>query len=292
MYKVHKVRSFPMTSVGGNPAPTVLDARKMSGEDMKSMAAYFGHECGFIMPPEEGSDADLRLRFFVPEHEMEMCGHATIAALWVLRKEGLSHRPTIKFDTMAGRVIGRVPEKGRVSVSQPTATMTEVGESCIPEILNVLNITSADLARSEIINSKTSRIKTMIALKDPKTLHALKPNFEKMETLCDLIGSTGLYPFAEGEMDGLFHSRQFPRASGFPEDAATGIAAAALSFALLRWNMVRKLDHVIIRQGEQMGSASEIHLDFQIEDGTLTGCWLSGECQIDGPVVTFQPSYS
>ena len=36
----------------------------------------------------------------------------------------------------------------------------------------------------------------------------------------------------------IFDARQFPRASGYPEDAATGIAASALSFGLLDNGMV------------------------------------------------------
>ena len=49
----------------------------MSAEDMRQIAERFGHESGFVLPPDPASGADYRFRFFVPRHEMEMCGHAT-----------------------------------------------------------------------------------------------------------------------------------------------------------------------------------------------------------------------
>src|SRR3546814_19694133 len=57
--------------------------------------------------------------------------------------------------------------------------------------------------------------------------------FTEMKAVCDAIESTGLYPFARVTAAGLaFEARQFPKASGYPEDAATGIAATALTGAL------------------------------------------------------------
>lgn len=288
MTEVFMVRSFPIAENGGNPAPTVLDANDMSAEDMRKVATHFGHECGFVLPPSQSDDTDFRFRFFVPHHEMEMCGHATIGALWVLREQNRIKGGRVAIETMAGQVNATVPAEGQISVSQPVAEITEVDPAYIGDVLAVLGLKPSDLARSNMFNACTSRIKTMVALKDISTLHSLTPDFKAMAALCDKIGSTGLYPFAPGGEPFLFHTRQFPRSSGFPEDAATGIAAAALSFSLLRWNMASPADTLTIRQGEAMGRASEIGINFQAEENELVGCRISGVCAIDLPNIMIE----
>ena len=287
MTEVYMVRAFPMSEKGGNPAPIVLDADGMSSEEMRNIATHFGHESGFILTATN-SDTDFKFRFFVPHHEMEMCGHATIAALWVLREEKIIKKSRLSIDTMAGQVNAIVPKMGAISISQPAASITEVDPEYIGDVLVVLGLKSSDLARPNMLNSCTSRIKTMIALKDASILQTLEPDFEAMKSLCDKIGSTGLYPFASGNVPFLFHARQFPRSSGYQEDAATGIAAAALSFSLLKWNMASLTDILCIRQGEAMGCPSEIGINFQTADSEVVGCWISGICEIDLPNVVVE----
>jgi PhzF family phenazine biosynthesis protein len=76
--RVHLVSVFASGPNGGNPAPIVADAAGMSDEDMQAVARASGHESGFVLPAPPGSDCDFGSRFWVPNHEMEMCGHATV----------------------------------------------------------------------------------------------------------------------------------------------------------------------------------------------------------------------
>ena len=90
--------------------------------------------------------------------------------------------------------------------------------------------------------------------------------------MCAQIGSTGLYPYALSGPH-RFDARQFPRASGYPEDAATGIAAAALAFGLLRLGLVAADGPGLhVRQGRAMGRPSRIAVRFRPEGG----CWVGG----------------
>ena len=72
---------------GGNPAPIVVDASELDSEAMRLIAAKHGHESAFVLPGQGG--CDYQFRFFVPNHEMEMCVHATVAAVTVLRDRGI-----------------------------------------------------------------------------------------------------------------------------------------------------------------------------------------------------------
>jgi PhzF family phenazine biosynthesis protein len=128
----------------------------------------------------------------------------------------------------------------------------------------VLGITSNELAHFPIQNARTSRMKTLIPLKDVAVLDGLRPDYRPMEELCERIGSTGLYPYAQADRDRqIIDARQFPKSPGYPEDPATGIAAAALAFGLLANGMVEFSERtIIIRQGRAMKRPSEIRVRF------------------------------
>lgn len=119
-------------------------------------------------------------------------------------------------------------------------------------------------------------------MRDVATLDALVPHLEGIEHACDRVGSTGLYPYApSGDLQ--VDARQFPRASGYPEDPATGIAATALAFELLADGLITANEHTItIRQGRAMGRPSQITVRLDANDTRIDGCWLGG------PVTTWR----
>ena len=75
----------------------------------------------------------------------------------------------------------------------------------------------------------------------------------------------------------IFEARQFPRSSGCQEDAAIGIAAAALAFGLLQSKLIKADDRVVrILQGRAMGRLSEIQVRLGFADGRPLGCLIGG----------------
>jgi PhzF family phenazine biosynthesis protein len=266
---VHFVHVFPAGPDGGNPAPIVVDADGMTDDEMRQVARDHGYEAGFVLTAPEGFD--YALRFWVPNHEMSMCGHATVGAVWVLHRLGRLTKDELTLTTPGGVVNARLAN-GKVEISQPRGVVEPVPR--IDDVLDVLGITEAALAPFPVQNASTARVKTLIPLRDPATLDALRPDFARMREVCDRIGSTGLYPYAPSDpANQVFDARQFPRSSGYPEDAATGIAAAALAFGLLENGLVESTDRPIrIRQGRAMGRPSEITLRFSPD-----GLWLGGD---------------
>lgn len=243
-------------------------------------------------PP--GSGCDYEFRFWVPNHEMSMCGHATVGAAWLLHRSGrLPHDRLnrLAVHTRSGRVEVRIdtdtstPDNAAVEISQPAGRIEPLPDAqrSRDDILDVLGITAAQLAPWPIQNACTSRVKTLIPLASPADLDALQPRFDRIESLCARIGSTGLYPYATFDADRqIFDARQFPRASGYPEDAATGIAASALSFGLLANGLVEASGRTItIRQGRAMKRPSQISVRFNVDDGRPNGCWLGGPVRFE-----------
>jgi PhzF family phenazine biosynthesis protein len=280
--EVQLVSVFAAGPGGGNPAPIVIDAIGMSDAQMQQVARTYGHESGFVLPPPPDSSCDFEFRFWVPNHEMSMCGHATVGAVWLLDHAGKLPQDRLAIWTKSGRVEAHIGKRATggaaVEISQPAGRIEALSDHVKAEILDVLGITPDQLAPFPIHNASTSRVKTLIPLASACDLDRLQPDFARIEGLCERIGSTGLYPYAPSDADRqVFDARQFPKASGYPEDAATGIAAAALSFGLLANGMVEASERPItIRQGRAMHRPSEISIRFQLDKGRPSGCCLGG----------------
>jgi PhzF family phenazine biosynthesis protein len=282
------VRVFPAGPGGGNPAPIVLEADGMNEAQMRAVAAHYGHESGFVLRPTEAG-ADFRMRYFVPAHEMEMCGHATVGALWLLRKAGRWIGETARVQTPSGLVHGHVRNAGTeneyVEITQPRGRLETVDDpALLARIAKVLRVEAQALLPLPVLNASTSRVKTLIALASVAQLDALQPDFAAMRELCDALGSTGLYPYAvQSEEQRVFHARQFPRSSGYPEDAATGIAAAALLFGLHAHGLISAdAQPVTVMQGQAMGSPSEIRVRMALDAaGQPAGCFVGGAVERD-----------
>lgn len=257
--KVIHTTVFGLSPSGGNPAPVVLGADDLGDERMRGMAEEFGAETGFVLRPTR-PDADVRLRFFVPNHEMEICVHDTIAAVTALLGRGELRGSGARVET----VLGVIPvgwEEGEdgflVGVEQFPPAFSERNPAPA-EVAEALRVDEAriDADADPIQSISTSRPKLVAPLVDHETLEGLEPDFERLWVLCDEYETTGFYPFTlrtrNSETDA--EARQFPRRVGYEEDSATGVAACALGAYLARhagsgegWRAFR------IEQGRAMG---------------------------------------
>jgi PhzF family phenazine biosynthesis protein len=285
MPEIKLVNVFTHMGAGGNPCPVVADASALLSEDMQGVARHFGHESGFVLP-SAGSDADYIFRFWVPRHEMEMCGHATIGALWALATTGLLRAEQVRIDTRSGPVTGFVDIRSDdpyIEITQPAGKVVDLTREEEELVLATLHISRADLIDLPIQNAVTSRVKTLIPMKDVERLNRLSSTMPTTERCCQSIGSTGLYPYAIiDQRKRCFEARQFPKSSGYPEDAATGIAAAALAFGLLKNGLVKAdSERITVLQGREMNRLSEIGVRLGFAGARSIGCLLGGSVKLE-----------
>jgi PhzF family phenazine biosynthesis protein len=267
---------------GGNAVPIVTDSQDLSDHELRGIAAEHGLEIGVVTSPAAGSASDIAMRYWVPTHEMSMCGHATIGALWLLFRSRALSGSAVTIDTAAGLVRARAgaptDPDAVIEISQPPGAVVPItGRAQIESLAHVLNIDVELMEFRSVVNAATTRVKTLVPLPSEDILDGLRPRFDLVEAWCTANGSTGLYPYApvDGD-DRTFAARQFPRSSGYPEDPATGIAAAALAFGLARRGLVDPLGAAIgVQQGSAMGRPSEITVRFEPDD-PLIGCWVGG----------------
>jgi len=109
---IFQVDAFTNATFGGNPACVVPLEEGFADDDVLLKIAQENHvaETAFFVRRSQGDDDDdendedfdYHLRWFTPEFEMDLCGHATLAAAHVLRAH-LGHGSfPIRFQTASG----------------------------------------------------------------------------------------------------------------------------------------------------------------------------------------------
>ena len=261
-------RVFGATPEAGNPCPVVGEADALTTTQMQGMAADFGVETAFVLSPQN-EGADLRLRYFVPLYEMEMCVHATVGMLPVhWRQEG---------------------EDIWVTVEQFPPTFAPEQPSRA-EVVAVLDIAedAVDRGIGPIQSVSVSRSKLMIPLVDFGALDSCAPDAERVGRLCERYHTTGLYPFTLKTRSAVrqVEARQFPKQAGYLEDAATGVAAAALAAYLVHYSVLGVSSDgwhsFAVGQGEAMGQPSLLRAAALVEAGQVTQTRITGQARILG----------
>ncbi|MFP4921177.1 PhzF family phenazine biosynthesis protein [Staphylococcus coagulans] len=268
--KIYNTTVFSHNNKGGNPCPVVLEADELTYEDMIGIAKKMKLEVGFILN-SNNSSCEYEFKYFVPNKEMEMCVHATIACVTVLKNKGLLKKNQFSVETLAGILDIEIIEedldfKVKVRQGKPEISNQYIDKL---EIAKALNISANQLSDSPVKNVSTSRFKTIIELKDLEILNELTPNYDYLWEVCDKMGSTGLFPFVKDE-NNIYHARQFPNNTGYLEDSATGVAASALGI-YIRDVMNQTFDELKVYQGFAMGSPSKIIVMNENESNSVVG---------------------
>jgi PhzF family phenazine biosynthesis protein len=281
---------FAAAPGGGNPCPVCFDTDDLlTGAQMQGLAARFGHETAFVLKPSQPG-ADLRLRYFVPNHEMEMCIHATVGTVTVLVEQGVVTASPVRIETPLGiiRAGWSREENGRITVMveqfPPTFAETNPTQAEVAEALGIAG-ELIDTSFGPIQTVSTARAKLMVPLRDYRALDSLQPDFDKLWKVCEKYKITGFYPFTLETRQPQFaiDARQFPLRAGYPEDPATGVAACALAAYLAQyrggadgWNDYQ------IGQGFAMDRPSVIRAEAFLEEGRVTATRVGGNALILG----------
>lgn len=97
-----QVDAFTDRLFGGNPAAVVLLPEYPGDDLLKSIASENNlPETAFVVPDGQY----FRLRWFTPDIEMDLCGHATLASAHIIFSQTGYMRDTIKFRTVSGELI-------------------------------------------------------------------------------------------------------------------------------------------------------------------------------------------
>lgn len=203
-----QVDAFADKPLTGNPA-AVMPLERWLGDDLLQAIAAENNlsETAFTVPSERG-DVDYDLRWFTPAAEVELCGHATLAAGHILMT---GH--TIRFSTKSGVLI--VTKSGdMLELDMRAANLSEVRE---PDLCAALGLSERPVWLADGYNDAA-----IIEVEDETQVRAVQPDFARLRPIRRMAVVT-----ARGR-DQDIASRVFVPYLGIDEDPVTGSAHAAL----------------------------------------------------------------
>jgi PhzF family phenazine biosynthesis protein len=212
--RLRTVDAFTDRPFGGNPAGVVLLNQAASPEWMTELAAELGYsETAFVIPDEQ-PDADYRLRWFTPTVEVDMCGHATLAAAHCLFADGAAS--PIRFATRSGVLTVTTRADGSLEMDFP---------ACPPVAVPTPDGLADVLGAQPVWVGRGGTDDLLVELSDARTVRELTPDLAAVARL----GGRGVIVTAAAEGDDHdFVSRLFAPVVGVPEDPVTGSAHTVL----------------------------------------------------------------
>ena len=273
---VKKINAFTESTEGGNPAGVVLDSPDLTDEQMKYVSKVLSvSETAFVFPSKK---ADYKIRFFSPEVEVDLCGHATIATLFTMALEGIFSQninTVITQETKAGVLPVDIyfsdETVDRVMMTQATPRYKDIclDISILADSLNISVDEIDDSLPKQIVS--TGLFTLPLCVKSFDILKATNPDFEKIKKLCSRfgVGSFHLFTFDTVEPNSIYHARNFAPVYGVNEDPVTGTANGAVCSYLIK-NKIIKGRNLICEQGDIMGRPGRVFVEID-GDGVKVG---------------------
>ncbi len=210
---LYQIDAFTDQLFGGNPA-AVIPLKNWIDEKLMQRIALENNlsETVFFVPVADSDGADFEIRWFTPMVEINLCGHATLAAGFVLFDILNFAKPVINFHSQSG-VLKVIKKDGFISMDFP---------SWEPEVFNDPPLHLKDALGGVDISGLYKNRDLLVLLQDENAVKNCKPDFS-------LIYKTGykiIITAPGNEVD--FVSRFFAPTAGVDEDPVTGSAHSQL----------------------------------------------------------------
>jgi len=271
--KVAVVNSFSFNGRGGNEAGVVITEKLPEEAVMQAVARAAGFSETVYISPAAGA---FETRFYTPECEVDLCGHATIAAFFLIVKEGAIRSNKNNMQVLQRTKAGELKvfiefgegETVRVMMEQPAAKrLGRIERGMLARLCSVLNIRESRIgmknqgdATPEIISTGLPDI--ILPVLDMQTLNSIRPDFAGLANLSKELGVVGVHAFTLETVhpNSTVHCRNFGPAVGIDEESATGTSNGALGY-FLQLKGVLKEGKMISEQGFSMGKPSLIYVN-------------------------------
>ncbi|ERJ11986.1 PhzF family phenazine biosynthesis protein [Haloplasma contractile] len=277
--KLFTVDAFTTTIFNGNAAGVVLDSDHLETKEMHKIAGEINlSETAFLSKPTT-IEADYRIRYFTPTDEIDFCGHATVAASWIIGTESnVTQNRIVKLETE----IGIVPvELHYENETLKSVVMTQVPpqvkelpkEDDYRTILEMSGIKESDYEdRYPIKLAYTGNWDIMIPVKTRQAIDEAVPDFKRLKAHNKKhgIASVHLFTFDTREDDCLLYTRDFSPAVGIDEDPVTGSANGALAgYLVIEGILEQKQNRFKIMQGNSKGRIGTLDISTDVIDGNI-----------------------
>ena len=284
--RIYKYEAFTDKAGMGNPAGVVFECDDLTEQEMLETAGKIGfNETVFLT---ESETADIKMRYFTPGHEMDLCGHATIAGVIAVFEKNNKKIKTV--ETLSGiiDVDMEIQNTGKILISmkQPDARFEDFfGDRA--ELSEVIGIAEEDIDESlPIMYGNTGLWTLLLPVKKLDTFLLLFFVNNKFPGVLTRKPKASIHPFCletyneNADMHGRHFSSPF---SGTVEDPVTGTASGVMGAYYVKFIKPSLEKDIVIEQGQEIGKNGLIYVNVKKEDKNLK-VKISGEAVYAGEI--------
>jgi PhzF family phenazine biosynthesis protein len=211
------VDAFTDRPFTGNPAAVVVLDECPPEDWMAALARETALSDTAFVIRQASADADFRLRWFTPKMEVELCGHATLAAAHCLLDDGVS--APIRFGTRSGVLIVSQHADGSLVMDFPAWPPVQIDAP--PGLAEALGVPVEWAGKSD------NEVFLLALLTDESAVRELNPDIARVAGLD--AGAVIVTAAADVGQAYDFVSRVFAPNLGINEDPVTGSSHTVLA---------------------------------------------------------------
>lgn len=282
--EAHLVDAFTTEPFGGNPAGVIPDGDGLSDEQMQAIANELGaSETVFIQSSEE---ADRHLRFFTPEREVDLCGHATIGAHARLFQQAALDAGESSISTASGDLSIEIEPDGLVwmEAGDIDVESVDIEYERLTEVLDLTERAFSGVGKDLPVGRTAGGMRFVIVpVNYFEQLGDINPDLGEIENLCETHSADGLYVFSFDTLEqaSTVHGRLFAPSVGVDEDPVTGTASGAVAAYLERFSGI-DTSEIRCEQGDFLNRPGrvDVRIDESIYVGGRAVTTMSGEIAV------------
>lgn len=221
--------------------------------------------------------ADLKIRFFTPGHEMNLCGHATMATIYALKTKGLlGDKTDLTIETKAGVlsiILDSHLNKGIYITMQQAPPQFQDFDGSLKDLASAMGIQEEDIETNlPTLYGSTGIWTLLVPIKKLRTFKEMKPNNKQFPEVLKEMPKASVHPFCleTYDVNARMHARHFSSPySGTIEDPATGTASGVMGAYYAKY-MNKEADsplNLLIEQGHELGRDGRIHVTVTPNNG-------------------------
>lgn len=265
--ELYVVDAFTDRRFSGNQAGVALLAPGEGfppEETMRALAGELKHsETVFVRPLEEGG---FHLRYFTPADEVDLCGHATIAAFTTLRERTGLAWGEYPVKTLAGDIsIGVAADTVWMDMAAPKVLRTFSPEE-LPALYAAYGLTMADKPAGLEPKVVSTGLADILLPVTAGALDKAVQNRAEVLRLSEYYDVVGFHLFCPDEKY-TARCRNFAPRYDIDEEAATGTSNGALTWLLFEAGRIREGEENSFLQGEALRKPSLIRSRLTMEEG-------------------------
>lgn len=227
--------------------------------------------------PMESDIADLRIRYFTPGHEINLCGHATMATIHALKTRGLLDKDELMIETGAGILPIKIHATAGPDIyitMKQAAPEFEAFNGDKAGLASSLGLDIEDLeSELPIVYGSTGLWTLLVPVKERSSFKRMKANNSLFTQLLKEMPRASVHPFCleTYDNDAHMHARHFSSPfSGTLEDPVTGTASGVMGAYYAKYikGDLEVEVHLLIEQGHVIGKDGRVRVTATKNDGT------------------------